>query len=107
MRRRNPENVLQVESAKLGSEKETHEKKHVEPTFETRRGSPIVWYPIVRAKLTYDAFELPTERWNVPETTPVVRFHCVVLARFHAQIDSESIAYDHIENPLKEILAGI
>ena len=102
MRRWDPENVLQVECAQLGREKERHEQEHVEPTFETRCWPPIVRNPIVRTELTNDTFELATDRGNIPETTPVVRLHGKVLACFHAQVDAQAIANNHIEKPLKK-----
>ena len=104
MRRRYPENVLEIEGAEFGSEEERHDQEHVDPAFQARRRSPVVRDPVVRAELADDSLELAFKRRYVPESAPVVRLHGEVLACLHAQIDTKSVAHNHVQNPLLRIL---
>jgi hypothetical protein len=84
MRRRDPQNVLQIERAQFGGEEKHQNAEHVEPALQAGGWPPIVRDPVVWTELTENALQFAGECWRIPEASPVVRLHRKVLACLHA-----------------------
>ena len=75
---RNPEDELEIESVKLGDQKENDDADDGDPAFKTGQRVPGEFNPTVWRKLAKESLDFPPEGWNLVEASPVVSLHAEV-----------------------------
>ena len=75
---RNPEDELEIESVKLGDQKEKDDADDGDPALKAGQGVPGEFNPAVRRELAKESLDFPPEGWNLVETSPVVGLHAEV-----------------------------